>query len=200
MCVCSVASVMSVSFRHYTYAYIFMNIHVSMYTCVCPCKLSIILYIYFIHVFYNCISHKFYYSNDICFWFKISNSMKVKVAQSVSDSLWPHGLSSAWNSPGRNTGVVAFPFSRVSSQPRFPALQVDSLPAEPQGKPFKLHKRVYTRWGSLLLSPYPHCFIVEDKLTKWLFVPGLGPLLSRPDTQFSCLIFTAGSPSLARSA
>ena len=34
---------------------------------------------------------------------------------------------------------VAFPFSRVSSQPRLrprsPALQADSLPAEPQGKP-----------------------------------------------------------------
>ena len=30
---------------------------------------------------------------------------------------------------------VAFPFSRGSSQPRSPALQADSLPAEPQGKP-----------------------------------------------------------------
>ena len=30
---------------------------------------------------------------------------------------------------------VAFPFSRLSSQPRSPALQADSLPAEPQGKP-----------------------------------------------------------------
>ena len=30
---------------------------------------------------------------------------------------------------------VAFPFSRGFSQPRSPTLQVDSLPAEPQGKP-----------------------------------------------------------------
>ena len=30
---------------------------------------------------------------------------------------------------------VAFPFSRGSSQPRSPALRVDSSPAEPQGKP-----------------------------------------------------------------
>ena len=30
---------------------------------------------------------------------------------------------------------AAFPFSRGSSTPRAPALQVDSLPAEPQGKP-----------------------------------------------------------------
>ena len=29
---------------------------------------------------------------------------------------------------------VAFPFSRGSSQPRFPTLQADSLPTEPQGK------------------------------------------------------------------
>ena len=34
---------------------------------------------------------------------------------------WPeefHGLYSPWNSPGQNTGVIAFPFSRGSSQPR----------------------------------------------------------------------------------
>ena len=35
----------------------------------------------------------------------------------LSDSLWPHGLHSPWNSPGQNTGVVAFPFSRGTSQP-----------------------------------------------------------------------------------
>ena len=34
----------------------------------------------------------------------------------MSDSLWPHGLYSPWNSPGQNTG--GFPFSRGSSQPR----------------------------------------------------------------------------------
>ena len=32
---------------------------------------------------------------------------------------------------------VAFPFSRGSSQPRSPAMQTDSLPAESQGKPKK---------------------------------------------------------------
>ena len=36
----------------------------------------------------------------------------------MSDSLWPHGLHSPWNSPDQNTAVVAFPFSRGSSQPR----------------------------------------------------------------------------------
>ena len=48
---------------------------------------------------------------------------------------------SLWNSLDQHTGWVAFPFSRGSSQPRVqgikprsPALQVDSLPAELQGK------------------------------------------------------------------
>ena len=35
----------------------------------------------------------------------------------MSDSLWPHGLYSPWNSPGQNSGVVAFPVSREFSQP-----------------------------------------------------------------------------------
>ena len=38
----------------------------------------------------------------------------------MSDSLRPHGLYSPWNSPGQNAGVVAFHFSRGSSQGIFP--------------------------------------------------------------------------------
>ena len=57
----------------------------------------------------------------------------------MSDSFWPHGLQSPCNSPGQNTGVAAFPFSRGSSQLRDRTqvswLQADSSPAEPQGKP-----------------------------------------------------------------
>ena len=62
----------------------------------------------------------------------------------VSDILLPHGLYSPWNSPGLNTGVVAFPFFRGSTEPRawtqgsnpgLPHCQTDYLPAEPQGKP-----------------------------------------------------------------
>ena len=41
-----------------------------------------------------------------------------EICSVVSDSLWPHGLYSTWNSPGQNTGVGMFPFSRGSSQPR----------------------------------------------------------------------------------
>ena len=36
----------------------------------------------------------------------------------MSNSLLSHELYRPWNSPGQNTGVVACPFSRGSSQPR----------------------------------------------------------------------------------
>ena len=56
----------------------------------------------------------------------------------VSDSLQPHGLYSAWNSPARILEWIAYPFSSGSSQPRnwmgSPLLQVDSLPTELSGK------------------------------------------------------------------
>ena len=52
----------------------------------------------------------------------------------VSDPLWPHGLYSPWNYPAQNTGVGSCSLlQRI--EPRSPALQADSLPAEPQGKP-----------------------------------------------------------------
>ena len=61
--------------------------------------------------------------------------LKVKVTQSCQTLCDPmdyivHGILQA-----RILEWEAFPFSRGSSQPRSPALQVDSLPAEPQGKP-----------------------------------------------------------------
>ena len=58
----------------------------------------------------------------------------------VSDSLRPNGLSSPWNSPDQNTGVGSLSLLRGI----FPTqglnigllhLQMDSLPAEPPGKP-----------------------------------------------------------------
>ena len=57
----------------------------------------------------------------------------------MSDSLWPHGLYSSWNSPGQNTGVGSLSLLQGTfpsqGELRSPALQVDSLTAEPQGKP-----------------------------------------------------------------
>ena len=61
----------------------------------------------------------------------------------VSDSLWHHRLYSPWNSPGQtpgqiNTGVGSLSLLQGTLRnpgikPRSPALQADSLPAEPQG-------------------------------------------------------------------
>ena len=58
----------------------------------------------------------------------------------VSNSLWPHGLYSPGNSPGPIIGVgKPFPspgdLPNPGIEPRSPALQMDLLPAEPQGKP-----------------------------------------------------------------
>ena len=57
----------------------------------------------------------------------------------LSDALQPHGLYSPWNSPGQNTGVGSLSLlpgdlPNTGIEPRSPTLQVDSLPAEPQGK------------------------------------------------------------------
>ena len=58
--------------------------------------------------------------------------------------LWPQA---------RILGQVAFPFSKGYSQPRYqptsPALQVDSLPAESQGKP-----HIEITWWSILKSDW----------------------------------------------
>ena len=61
----------------------------------------------------------------------------------VSDSLQPHGLYSPWNSPGQNTGVGSLSLlPNPGIKPRSPALQADSLPAEPQGKPNNMHSQI----------------------------------------------------------
>ena len=58
----------------------------------------------------------------------------------MSDSLQPHELYSPRNSPGQNTGgdshsLLQGNLPNPEIKPRSPALQVDSLPAEPPGKP-----------------------------------------------------------------
>ena len=69
----------------------------------------------------------------------VSWEQKVKVTQSYL-TLQPHGLYSPWNSPSQNTGVGS-PFPSPEDLPnsgiksRSPALQADSSPAEPPGKP-----------------------------------------------------------------
>ena len=58
----------------------------------------------------------------------------------VSDSFQLHGLCSPWDSPGQNTGVGSLSLHpgdlpNPGIEPESPTLQVDSLPAEPPGKP-----------------------------------------------------------------
>ena len=49
-------------------------------------------------------------------------------------TLCAHGLYWRWDSPSQNTGVGSLSFPQ-GIEPRSPVLQVDSLPAEPPGKP-----------------------------------------------------------------
>ena len=84
----------------------------------------------------------------------------VKVTQSCPTLCDPmdytvHGILQA-----RILAWVAFPFSRVSSQPRSPTLQADSLPAEPQGKPKNIEV------GSLFLLQ--RIFLIQE--SKWDFL------------------------------
>ena len=65
--------------------------------------------------------------------------VKVKVTQSCPTLCDPMNYT-VWNSPGQNTGVGRpFPspgdLPNPGIKPGSPALQVDFLPAEPQGKP-----------------------------------------------------------------
>ena len=58
----------------------------------------------------------------------------------MSDSLRPYGLYSPWNSPGKSTGMDSLSILQghlpnPGIEPGSHTLQVDSLPAEPQGKP-----------------------------------------------------------------
>ena len=51
-------------------------------------------------------------------WQKLIGTEKVKVTQLYPTLCDPMDYKSPWSSPGKNTGVVAFPFFRGSSQPR----------------------------------------------------------------------------------
>ena len=62
------------------------------------------------------------------------DKVNVKVAQSCPTLCNP--VDSPWNSPGKNTGVGEGDLlPNPGIEPRSLALQADSLPAEPPGKP-----------------------------------------------------------------
>ena len=96
-----------------------------------------------------------------------------------------HGVLQA-----RTLEWVTLPFSRRSSQPRSPALQVDSLPAEPQGKPKN------TGVGSLFLLQhiFPtqesnqgllHCMWILYQLS-YQGSPDIQPLYKQHQYKFIC--------------
>ena len=99
---------------------------------------------------YELISNVLHFAVSFFFQFQLMYLFcleKVEVAQSCPTLCDPadytvHGILQA-----RILEWVAFPFSRWSSQLRSPALQADSLPVEPQGKPKN------SGVGSLIPSP-----------------------------------------------
>ena len=97
-----------------------------------------------------------------------SPSRKLKSeSRLVSDSLRPHGLYSPWNSLLQNTEVGSLYllqgiFPNPGIEPRSPALQADSLLAEPQGKPKNTgvgcHALLQGTFPTQGLNPnLPHC-------------------------------------------
>ena len=98
----------------------------------------------------------------------------------LSDSLEPldcslpnssvHGIPQA-----RILDWIAIPFSRGSSQPRSPALQADSLPSEPPGKPFgsipskpKVQNLHLSKYGLMALQLTPNLVSFCDKIPQFL--------------------------------
>ena len=81
-------------------------------------------------------------------WYSVLAHGESESLSVESDSWWPHGLQSPWNSPSQTTEVCSssllqgiFPIRGVEW--RSPALQVDSLPAEPPGKPWHIADAQY---------------------------------------------------------
>ena len=129
----------------------------------------------------------------------------------MSDSLQPHGLCSPRNSPGQNTGVGS-PFPSPGDLPnpgiehRSPALQVDSLPAEPPGKPkntgmgsLSLLQWIFptqeSNWGIL------HCRLILYQLScqgipailEWVAIPSFrGSSQPKDQTQVSHIARSLG--------
>ena len=89
---------------------------------------------------------------SLCSWL-VSESRSL-----VSNSLQPHGL---YDFPGQNTGVGSLSLSprdlpNPGIEPRSPALQAESLPAELSGKPSSLVGGRQIPLGPHLPSPFCH--------------------------------------------
>ena len=84
----------------------------------------------------------------------------------VSDSLWPHGLYSPWNSPGQNTGVASLSllqrvFPTQGWNPGLPHCRQILYQLSPQGSPQMLvaHVNIYQ------FTPLPHVTLVGGSLS-----------------------------------
>ena len=125
----------------------------------------------------------------------------------VSNSLWPHGLYSLSNSRGQNTGVGSLSLLQgifptfLGFEPRSPALQADSLPAEPQGKLSIDRLCIFTTspyYLLLLLGPYCFCPFLCPSLHEmfpWylsfsFFLFWLIFIFYRSRVDFCCACFT----------
>ena len=92
---------------------------------------------------------------------KLTALMWVSESHSVvSDSLWPHGLYSPWNSPGQNTGVGSLSllqgiFPTQGWSPGLPHCRWILNQLSPQSDPIALIHDSYSKWRYFLCSP---CF------------------------------------------
>ena len=87
----------------------------------------------------------------------------------LPDSLWPHGHLQArimeWGSLSLLQGI-------------FPALQVDSLPAEPQVKPESINTGTYWHFGSVALVLCTSGFLICDmKVRELIELRGLNGII-----------------------
>ena len=122
-------------------------------------------------------------------FFPFSTHMKSESRSFMSDSLWPHGLYSPWNSPGQNTRVfwkiLDFPYPGDLPNPGFepgsPTLQMDSLLVEPQGKPknigvgsLSLLQRIFPtqklNWGLLHCRQILYQLSYQEKPSKHIII------------------------------
>ena len=113
-----------------------------MHMCVCVCVNEWVnkIFIYYCKMISRILEWKSSIKNIAWKSYITITCLKSEGRSVVSDSLWPHELYSPWNSPGQNAGVGSLSllqgiFPTQGSNPRSPALQVDSLLAEAQGKP-----------------------------------------------------------------
>ena len=98
----------------------------------------------------------------------------------VSDSLWPHGLHSPWNSPGQNTGVgsLSLPlgiFPIQGSNPRLPHCRWIRYHLSHKGRP--LCSRAVATWRIGFWLHWPSHRLLSAQHLFFIFVLMIYPIL-----------------------